>query len=158
MSNEDSLGLAERVDELTDLFRRRLLDDRDKRRAIDMLERRLEELEPLARGEAAVPLVHEFLPLIDRLDRYDGPDPSVVDSVVDELLAALDRYGIEEIAVDTNFDPGCHEAIERIAIEGEEEGPLRVVEVRRRGFRTSQRVLRPSQVVVAGAPGATVVG
>jgi molecular chaperone GrpE len=156
LTEGDLPEVAERLDELTDLFRRRLLDDRDKRRAIDALEQRLEELEPLARGEAAVPLAREMLPLVDRLDGYDGPDASVVSSVVDELLVALARCGIEEIAVDSEFDPRQQEAVEHVGTD--DDGSLRVAEVRRRGFRTPYRVLRPSQVVVAGTPDSGIAG
>ena len=68
-----------------------------------------------------------------------------------QLDEFLSRQGVEEIpAEDTVFDPAVHEAVSQEECGDVEEGMiLRVV---RRGYRMSERLLRPANVVVAKMP------
>lgn len=144
--SEDSVAaLSTRLDELTDLFRRRLLDDKEKKRAFDALYDRLERAERELEAEAILPLVRDLLLLVDRLDAHDDGDPFVV-SIAAELLESLRRSGVEPIAMLDRFDPGRHEVVE--VIHDAEDGA--VVRQVRRGWMIGDRLLRPAHVVVGG--------
>lgn len=135
-----------RLDELRDLFTRRLLDDRQKHATIDALQ---EELAAVRRGLAAeylTPIAREIALVVDRLDRYAGPDPEFASSIGAELVDLLDRHGVTEVPAGGEFDPQRHEAVDTSADPGVPDG--RVVGVRRRGFAHHAAVLRPVQVVV----------
>lgn len=135
-----------RLDELRDLFQRRLLDDRGKREAIEALREELRQAKDGPFREFVEPLVHSLALVVDRLDRYEGVDPAFVASVRDELLDVLARHGITQVEVDV-FDPERHEAVASAVVDGTPAG--RVVERRRRGFAHGPRVFRPAQVVVS---------
>lgn len=147
-------SVVSRLDELADLFRRRLLDDKDKRRAFDSLYERLERAERAAEGEAVMPVVRQLLLVVDRLDAYQGEEPLVA-SVRDEILEVLRRSGIEPIGSMAQFDPSLHEVVEVADMEGTEGSIVRQV---RRGFLFGDRVLRPSQVVVVNGVAAPATG
>lgn len=146
--------VVRRLDELQDLFTRRLLDDRQKRSTIDALR---EELDHARQGLAAqylLPLVREVALVVDRIDGYTGSDPEFASSVGDELLELLARHGVDEISTAGAFDPARHEAVDTTVRPELPDGA--VVEVRRRGYAHATGVLRPAQVVVnqpAAGPG-----
>lgn len=141
-------GIEARLDELTDLFRRRLLDDRDKRRMIDeALERaRAAEVGPFR--QFLHPVVAGLALVVDRLDAYQGPDPDFAGSIRDELLDVLGRQGVTEVASTGPVDLTRHEVV---AVEGEaaQGGPAEIARVVRRGFQHADWVFRPAQVVAA---------
>jgi molecular chaperone GrpE len=142
------------LDELADLFRRRLLDDKDKKRAFDSLYERLERAERAAEGDSILPVARQLFLVVDRLDAYDGEDP-LLPSVRDEVLEILRRSGLETIATQDRFDPGRHEVVE-VAPGGEAEGTiLRQV---RRGYHIGDRVVRPAHVVVDNGLSSPVAG
>jgi molecular chaperone GrpE len=69
----------------------------------------------------------------------------------DMFAALLKRAGVEEVEdVGSPFDPTVHEAI-HMQPSDEPEGT--VVAVVERGYRQSERVLRPARVVVSSGPG-----
>lgn len=144
----DSDGLAAvlaKLSQLEDLFRRRLLDDRDKRRAFDVLYERLESAERARAGDHVLPLVRPLLLLLDRLDSHDSDD-EFASSIRDELLEILRQNGVEELRVTEDFDPTLCEIVEiRDAAAPDDHA----VDVRRRGFRLGARVIRPSQVIIS---------
>jgi molecular chaperone GrpE len=105
-------------------------------------------------------LAKELLPALDNLGRalahVEESDAAAADEhfsagvklVHDELLAALQRVGIEPFSPKgERFDPNEHEAIVQQPVEGAESGT--VVEVYQQGFRQGESVLRPARVVVA---------
>jgi molecular chaperone GrpE len=105
-------------------------------------------------------LAKELLPALDNLGRalahadegegaQDGEHLAAgVKLVHDELLAALQRVGIEPFSPrGERFDPNEHEAMAQQPVQGAEPGT--VVEVYQQGFRQNGSVLRPARVVVA---------
>jgi molecular chaperone GrpE len=108
-------------------------------------------------------LAKELLPALDNLGRAlaAAEAPAAVDPeqpehhltsgirlVHDELLAALQRVGIEPFSPQgERFDPNEHEAMAQQPVDGAEPGT--VVEVYQQGFRHGESVLRPARVVVA---------
>ena len=138
-----------RLDELTDLFRRRLQDDRDKRRLIERLDERLSQAEAGPFRQYLHPFVNGMALVLDRLDRYRGPDPEFVASVREELLQLLGMHGVTEVPVSGPFDPACHEAVDVREAPGAPPGTI--LEVHSRGFAHGSWVFRPARVVVAAA-------
>lgn len=138
--------IAKRLDDLSDLFVRRLADDRARRAAVEELSERLKQAELGPFRQFLHPFVHGVALVVDRLDRYEGPDPEFAASIRDELRELLERHGVREIEVADEFDPADHEAVE---VRHEPEAPPgAVLEVRRAGFAHGPWVFRPAQVVV----------
>jgi molecular chaperone GrpE len=103
-------------------------------------------------------LAKELLPALDNLGRAlaaaeqegesSGHLGAGVKLVQDELLAALQRVGIEPFSPrGERFDPNEHEAMVQQPVAGAESGT--VVDVYQQGFRHGESVLRPARVVVA---------
>ncbi|ONI71030.1 nucleotide exchange factor GrpE [Actinosynnema sp. ALI-1.44] len=144
------------LDELADLFRRRLLDDRDKRQVITDYAERLQRAEVGAFRQYLQPIAHALALVVDRLDQYDGADPEFAGSVRDELLDILHRHGVRLIPGDGQFNPLHHEAV------GTHHDPQRpdrsVVSLLRRGYLHGEWVFRPAQVVVNVLDGTAETG
>jgi molecular chaperone GrpE (heat shock protein) len=138
--------LVRRLDDLADLFVRRLADDRARRVAVEELSERLRQAELGPFRQYLHPLVHGLALVMDRLDRYDGPDPEFADSIRDELLDLLARQGVREVDASGEFDPSTQEAVE--VRHEPDASPGAVLEVRRAGLAHGPWVFRPAQVVV----------
>ncbi|MBO0826447.1 MAG: nucleotide exchange factor GrpE [Streptosporangiales bacterium] len=149
MSADHDDEVVRRLDELTDLFTRRLLDDRAKRETIDALRDELDHSRSGLAAEYLLPLVRSLALVVDRLDRYDGPDADFVTSVRAELLDLLATHGVDEIPAAGGFDASRHEAVGTRADDAA--APGEVLELRRRGYVHGATVLRPAQVVVNAA-------
>lgn len=102
-------------------------------------------------------LLEELLPVLDNFDMgmqaaaqekgsmlYMGMN--MVQKQIGEFFTS---QNVIEIPAETggDFDPNLHEAISQEACEGIDEG--KIVRVVRKGYRTGERLLRPSNVIVA---------
>jgi molecular chaperone GrpE (heat shock protein) len=131
--------IARRLDELADLFRRRLVEDREKQKAFDALYRELTQARAIADGQYLVPLVRRLINVIDRLRETPG---EFAPSIADELTDILSMYEVEELRPKTPaFDPATQEvaAVFETAAP-DEEGTI--AGVRRSGWRFGARLLR----------------
>ncbi len=150
----DLEGLTKEVAGLRDLFQRRLLDDKAKQKLFDELYAQLEFSRKGLIEQSLQPLLREELLMLDRLERYKGPDTDFVSSVVAELREIRARRGAAEVAVTKTFDPSTQEVV------GSEPGPDhlvgQVVAIRRPGYRLGDHLLRPAQVVIGEAEGFSV--
>ncbi len=104
-------------------------------------------------------LLEEQLPVLDNFEMglqaasedkesmiYRGME--MVKKQLDEFLSS---QGVEEIQAEGEiFDPSLHEAVSQEECTDSEEG--RILRVIRGGYRMSERLLRPANVVVARAP------
>ncbi|MGH3239451.1 MAG: nucleotide exchange factor GrpE [Spirillospora sp.] len=136
-----------RLDELTDLFRRRLQDDRDKRVLIEKLGERLSQAESGPFRQYLHPFVSGLALVLDRLDRYAGPDAEFIASLQAELLQLLSLHGVNEVPVSGAFDPSRHEAVGVREAPGTPPGT--VLEVYSRGLAHGSWVFRPARVIVS---------
>jgi len=112
-------------------------------------------------------LLEELLPVLDNFDMgmqaaaqeqgsmlYMGMN--MVQKQIGEFFIS---QNVIEIPAEAggDFDPNLHEAISQEACEGIEEG--KIVRVVRKGYRTGERLLRPSNVIIAlGAENAAEQG
>jgi molecular chaperone GrpE len=143
-------ALSDRLDSLTDLFRRRLLDDRAKQAIIESLQSRLEQAELALAVESVRPLVTRLALVIERLQSAPATE-DLRASIVEELEDVLDLVGVTTIGSSDEVDPRRHEII---SVTGDGAW-LRVDEVVRVGYEKGGVVLRPARVtaVRVGADG-----
>ncbi len=114
------------------------------------------EKEELAKY-AAEKIVSDLLPVLDNLERglsasrssqdFEGLAKGV-EMILRQLVSLLEREGLTAIAaVGQEFDPGVHEAVMRVEVDGSE--PNVVVEELQKGYFLKDKVLRPSMVKVS---------
>jgi len=111
-----------------------------------------------AKLEAKGRVLKEMLPVVDNLERaiehatsQAGTNPIVegVQLVLRQFLTAFERLEVTSIdAAGQPFDPNLHEAISQ---QDSDAPPGTVVQVLQRGYKASDRLLRPALVVVAKA-------
>ncbi|MBV9143186.1 MAG: nucleotide exchange factor GrpE [Pseudonocardiales bacterium] len=142
-------AIEARLDELTDLFRRRLRDDKDKRRLIDEAHERARAAEVGPFRQFLHPVVTGVALVIDRLDAYEGTDPSFAVSIRDELLDVLARHGVLPVPDSGPVDPLWHEVVD---VDGAQAGQMAVSRVVRRGFQHAGWVFRPARIIAAPLP------
>ncbi|SEQ08426.1 nucleotide exchange factor GrpE [Microlunatus flavus] len=153
MTADDQVTLAtvsEQLDGLTDLFRRRLLDDRAKQAVIEDLGQRLNNAEAARSAAALKPIVHSLSMVIERL-RTSAPDADLVESIGHELEDVLESVvGVAPIAPIKGdpVDPLRHEVVAAHG-DGTE---LRVAELRRGGYEKDGIVLKPARVTAVRVP------
>lgn len=141
--------LAQSVDDLRDLFRRRLIDDREKRQTIDLLHRRVEELERTRAAETLRPLVHRVALIIDRIQSADATGADLLASVADELHDLLLSLGVSTIDATGDFDPRRHEVA---GVDGGDGPRLAITRLLRGGYEKDGVVLRAAVVTVRRTP------
>lgn len=70
-----------------------------------------------------------------------------VQNTLDLFLKKLEKHGVKEIEAACEFDPNLHEAM--FHIESDEHQSGAVVQVLQKGYKLSERVIRPTKVSVA---------
>jgi molecular chaperone GrpE len=159
MTTEGGVGAAtlddirQEVANLTDLFRRRLLDDKAKNSLYDALQEQAKTSQDLLRYRAFESLFREALLAIDRL-QSEATTPELVESAVEELLEVFARRSLLPVDDSGEFDPRVHEAVESIP-ESDQTPAGSIVAVHRAGYTLDGRLLRPAQVTVAVATSST---
>jgi molecular chaperone GrpE len=147
MRPEEETGLATRLAELEDRWKRALADlDNFRKRAARDAERQ-------RAGERAR-TVAEWLPVVDDLERavaHAGAEPGVllegVRAVYEQALELLARLGFpRQDDVGGLFDPTRHEAV--ATVPGDVPAGT-IVQVTRPGYGHGENRLRPAQVVVS---------
>ena len=112
-----------------------------------------------AKYEAKAKVLKEMLPVVDNLERAiehaaqasEDKNPIVegVQLVLRQFTTAFERLEVTAIdALNQPFDPNLHEAISQ---QESDQAPGTVVQVLQRGYKSGDRLLRPSLVVVAKA-------
>jgi molecular chaperone GrpE len=109
------------------------------------------------RRYAALPLMRDLLTVVDNLQRAiqaaRDNDSSAgllegVEMVAEQLIGILKQHHCAEITAEGEvFDPHLHEAIAQFP--SEEVEPGRISQVTQTGYQLHDRVIRPSQVIVA---------
>ena len=101
-------------------------------------------------------LVHDIIPALDSFDLAAESEAwatvsdgwkSGMERVRDQLIDALKKHGVERYGkVGNMLDHALHEVVQEV--DGAPGKPGEVVRVLRAGYRSSERVLRPAQVIV----------
>ncbi len=145
MQSEGTREISRRLDELTDLFRRRLVEDREKQRAFDALYRELTQARAVADAQHLIPMVRRLINVVDRLRATPG---EFAPSIADELAEILAMYEVEELRPQSAlFDPATQEVAKVLDTDVEDEDGI-VAGVHRSGWHLGARLLRPALVDV----------
>ncbi|ANY09989.1 nucleotide exchange factor GrpE [Pseudonocardia sp. HH130630-07] len=112
-----------------------------------------------AKLSAKVSFVSDLLTVLDDFERAEqhGDLTGAFKSAADKVTSVVARLGLEPFGAEGEaFDPQVHEAVQHEPAEGS--GPTVTVlsAVLRRGYRISDRVLRPAMVTVQDRPEAEV--
>ncbi|HXK38825.1 MAG TPA: nucleotide exchange factor GrpE [Candidatus Paceibacterota bacterium] len=100
-------------------------------------------------------LIEDIIPALDSFDmaigsgawaQMDANWRTGMENVRAQLITALSNQGVSAYAeIGDDFDPILYEAVQEVDAEGK---PGSVVKVLRRGYKTSERIIRPAQVAV----------
>lgn len=131
--------------------------ERAMRSAADLenFRKRMEREKREARRYANQALLEELLPVLDNfqmgLQAAAADSESMIYRGMEMVKKQLDEFlssqGVEEIRAEGEiFDPSVHEAVSQEECTDSEEG--KILRVIRRGYRMSDRLLRPANVVV----------
>lgn len=147
MSDDQLKELTQEVAGLRDLFLRRLADDKTTKQLVQSVNASLTRRNAIDQYKVFAPMIKELLLAVDRLKSND-PSADLNQSVADELVTVLSRYGVEQIDTDGIVDPKVHEIV---GLDPLTDGvqPDTIVKVVRTGYLLSGSVLRPAQVIVA---------
>jgi molecular chaperone GrpE len=139
-------NISQQLNDLQDLFKRRLLDDKLKTAMHETLAQQLQLSQATAEQRPFEPLFKQLLLAVDRLEQ--GPaSQELSNSVVDELIQVIENWGCRRIGEEANFNPKFHEVTETLATHNQTEHG-KIHNVIRPGFLIGERVLRPSKVSI----------
>ncbi|MFC4128120.1 nucleotide exchange factor GrpE [Nocardia rhizosphaerae] len=129
---------------LTDLFTRRLLDDRGYRQLVASLQQRVAVAESGLATEYLLPIALRLARVIDRAELSEPEPDSPLASLVEELEVILDDCGVRPIGrPGESVDPAVHEVR---SVRGEPGPTLRVATLLQRGYTWRGTVVRPAWV------------
>ena len=132
-------NVSEEIRRLSDLFTRRLMEDKQKNVLIDTVTNG-------AQFAFIEPFLSDLILVLDRLDKEEG---EFAESLKDELKDILFRRGVSEIPVSEGeaFNPSYMKAVRMV--ESEEVSEVTVNVISRKGYALSGKVIRPTEVIVA---------
>jgi molecular chaperone GrpE len=155
---EQQLGEAQKkAEEYLDLLKRTQADFVNYRR-------RMNQEQSEARTTARIALLNQLLPVLDDFERALEATPEDLARhpwvqglflVARRLALLLEQLGVQQIGkAGEPFDPRRHEALTLEERADVPEGTI--LQVARSGYILGDRVIRPAQVIVAGAPSSVV--
>jgi len=108
---------------------------------------------------AQIAVLEQIFPVLDDLGRAlqatpaelaDQPWVQGIELVARRLISVLEQLGVRQVGKPgEKFDPRWHEAVTMQSQSDMPEGTI--VQVTRPGYAVGERVIRPAQVIVAGA-------
>lgn len=121
----------------------------------DNFRKRSQKEKEAAYGDSKAGVLAEFLPVLDNFERaVSNKDASLedyqkgIDMIFTQFRDILTKLGVEEFGeVGDEFDPNIHNAVMHTDDENEKDNVI--VEVFSKGYRLSDRILRPAMVKVA---------
>lgn len=144
-SLEDLLAEAQaRLEQQRDAMMRALADS-------DNARKRMQAEAAAAQKYALERFAETLLPVLDSLEgAVKARDPSGVELVLRQMMAALEKSSIREInpAAGERFDPHRHQAMAAVESPG---APNTIVSTLQKGYGLHDRVLRPALVTVSKA-------
>ncbi len=122
------------------------------------LQKHEETLRKDLRARITMGLVDDILPALDSFDmamgnrdaweKVDANWRSGVEYIQQQLLKALENYGVEKIGkLGEHFDPNLHEAIENVHTDDKKHDHT-VASVTQSGYKMGDKVIRPARVNV----------
>lgn len=143
--------MADEVSQLRDLFTRRLYDDKVKSQLCETLTAQNSTLNKQIEGKQFESLFKELLLICDRIELQEERS-DFLDSVHEEILEVFARRGLSQISIPVEligqFNPQYQKAVETVpATDVHPHGT--VIAIKRVGYTLNDRLIRPTEVVVA---------
>ncbi len=148
LEESNEVSDEERIAELEDtILRLRAELDNSQKRSVTEVEK--------AHKYGVERLLLELLPVVDNLEHalknlskdVSDSDKEGIELTLKSFESALDKFGISPIyPINEDFDPIQHEAVS--VVKDEKHADNKIVEVRQKGWRLHERVIRPARVVV----------
>ena len=157
-------GIHSSLEILGTRFEREVADQSIQRSVIEKLHREMLDYKEDFLQKAMEPMFRRLIGWADHFEEILAQEDIRKDDLTfmyDELIDALDRYGVEQFATDgTQFDSSLQKIVK---VEVTSDATLNRVVARRisSGYRSSSRIVRPEPVVAykfvppTGTPGAT---
>lgn len=145
LDNSEHL-LEQKIKELQDQYLRTHAD-------FENVKKRLEKEKSQALEYANEKMLKDMLPVADALEKalestkmVDNGDKIAegLSLTIDNLYKVFNKYGVEVISTDDDFDPNLHDAIMQVANPDKEDG--QIAQVLQKGFKYKERILRPAMV------------
>lgn len=101
--------------------------------------------------DGAREVIKALLPVLDNFERAfanddDSPFAKGIEQIYKQLIACLEKCGMEEIEADGQFDPNIHEAVMQDNESEAESGTITAV--LQKGFRVKGKIIRHTMVKV----------
>jgi molecular chaperone GrpE len=148
LTSEALAAIEAELSQLSDLFRRRLLEDRAKNALIEAVQEQARSAQDQLARRDVESLFREVLFAVDRL-REGPPSEQLAQSVAEELLDVLRRRELVEVDHDGAFDPRVHEVVATVV--DDDLPPNSIAAVDRHGYTLAGRLLRPARVTLVVA-------
>lgn len=155
---DKAANVAEKLEELSDLFKTKLQHDAVQQQAFDQLYKELKQYKEDFLFQAEKPFLLDLLLFYDSLQWFGTSlqkgemDASVVQEsfqyLVDEFIELLYRRDVVPAEPSERFDRRVHKAV-RLVPAATAEDDWRIDAVIKRGFLRGERILRPEEVAVA---------
>ncbi|MBM0637123.1 nucleotide exchange factor GrpE [Campylobacter sp. VicNov18] len=149
-NNEDDQGkLQKELDELKDKYMRANAE-------FENIKKRMEKEKLNAMAYANESFAKDLLDVLDALEAalnvqcHDEISLKIkegVQNTLDLFLKKLEKHGVSVIEEENEFNPNLHEAMFHVESKDHQSGA--VVQVLQKGYKISDRVIRPTKVSVA---------
>lgn len=143
---EEAVNTSAEYDELNDRYKRVLAE-------FENFKKRSQKERELLYNSLLGDIISGILPAMDNLENAvkaeckDEAYKQGVELVQKQFKEFLSKNKVEEIpTVGETFDPGLHEAVSSVQMEGKQSGEI--VQEFRKGYKIGSKVLRHSMVVV----------
>lgn len=144
-NSEEIIALKKDIEDLHNTVKRTQSD------FINYKRRTEEEIKNIA-AFANESIILELLTILDNFDRAliqeDAQQNNLFEGVSlikKQIVTLLEKYGVEEISTDCDFDPNFHFAV--LQDDGDE--PNKILEVLQKGYKLKEKVIRPTMVKVS---------
>lgn len=132
------------------LWQRAMADLENTRRRYDQERLNISKYALTSFVEDLLPVVDNFYRATEHIpeDQRSSPWVTGIQYIQKQLIDALEARGVEEIQAKPGdmLDPHQHEAVETASEEGFEDD--QIIEVKNRGYKMADRIIRPVQVKV----------
>lgn len=143
----------QKAEEYLDLLRRTQADFVNYRRRVTQEQAEMRTTAQIALLKQLLPILDDFERAVDATPENLAQDPWVQGLllIARRLTSQFDQLGVRQIgAPGEQFDPRLHEALTMEVRADSPEGTI--LQVVRSGYALGERIIRPAQVIVAGAP------
>lgn len=147
-TKDDNTILKQKIRELEDQYLRAYAD-------FENVKKRLEKDKSQALEYAHEKILKDMLPVTDTLDKALESAQNTENGekiaeglklTIDNFQKVFNKYGVEVIEVNNEFNPELHDAIMHVVDESKENG--QIAQVLQKGYKYKERILRAAMVSI----------